>query len=99
MMKWGNLYGTHPDGMEILKVDLIFIGNVKNKICVKLSMTGWNVSEQNTKRSKNDMRREHTERRSGEKHKHRVQQEKINEADKAIKDFCTTMEEHPLADE
>jgi len=52
------------------------------------------MSEQDKKRSKNDLRREHTERRSGEKHKHRIQQEKINEADKALKDFCFTKEDH-----
>lgn len=54
---------------------------------------------QHEKRSRNDERRAHVERRSGEKHKHRREVERINEADKAIKDFCTTMEEHPLADE
>ena len=57
------------------------------------------MTDQNKKRSKNDMRREHVERRSGEKHKHRLQQEKINEADKSIKDFCTTFEEHPYVED
>ena len=57
------------------------------------------MSNQNDKRSKNDMRREHTERRTGEKHKHRIEQEKINEADKAIKDFCQTTEKYLNADE
>lgn len=52
------------------------------------------MSGQDQKRSRNDERRQHVERRSGEKHKHRVQQEKINEADKSIKDFCFTKEEH-----
>lgn len=55
------------------------------------------MSEQQKKRSKNDLRREHVERRTGEKHKHRIQQEKINEADRSIRDFCCTVEEkdHP----
>lgn len=57
------------------------------------------MSNQDAKRSRNDERRQHVEKRTGEKHKHRIQQEKINEADKAIKDFCTTMEEHPFADD
>ena len=57
------------------------------------------MSDQNAKRSRNDERRQHVEKRTGEKHKHRIQEEKINEADKAIRDFCTTMEEHPFADE
>lgn len=59
------------------------------------------MSNQYDKRSKNDLRREHTERRTGEKHKHRVEQEKINEADKAMRefkegfpDFCQTTEEY-----
>lgn len=51
------------------------------------------------KRSKNDERRAHVERKTGEKHKHRVQQEKINEADRAMRDFCFTQQkEHPYAD-
>ena len=60
---------------------------------------------QNDKRSKNDLRREHVDRKTGEKHKHRIQQEKINEADKAIKDFCQTseryfnLEDKPFADD
>ena len=57
------------------------------------------MSGQDQKRSRNDERRQHVERRSGEKHKHRIQQEKINEADKSIKDYCFTEEEHSLADE
>ena len=57
------------------------------------------MSNQNDKRSKNDLRREHTERRTGEKHKHRIQQEKINEADQSIKDFCNTLEDRPFVDE
>lgn len=57
------------------------------------------MSEQFNKRSKNDERRAHVERRSGEKHKHRIQQEKINEADQQLKDFCFTKEEHSFADE
>jgi len=52
------------------------------------------MTDQNRKRSKNDERRQHVERQSGEKHKHRIQQEKINEADKALKDFCFTKEDH-----
>lgn len=54
------------------------------------------MSEQNKKRSKNDTRREHVERYTGEKHKHRIQQEKINEADQSIKDFCNTSEDYIL---
>ena len=57
------------------------------------------MSEQYNKRSKNDERRAHVERRTGEKHKHRIVQERINEADKEVKDFCTTWEEHSFADE
>ena len=52
------------------------------------------MTDQNKKRSKNDERRQHVERRSGEKHKHRLQQEKINEADRLIRDYCATFEEH-----
>ena len=57
------------------------------------------MSNQNIKRSRNDERRQHVEKRTGEKHKHRIQEEKINEADKSIRDFCFTVEdsedEHP----
>lgn len=53
------------------------------------------MSEQNKKRSKNDERRQHVERTTGEKHKHRKEQEKIHEADKAMKDFCFTKEKNP----
>ena len=56
------------------------------------------MSNQNLKRSRNDERRQHVEKRTGEKHKHRIQEEKINEADKAIKDFCSTYEDKPIAE-
>ena len=56
------------------------------------------MSDQNAKRSRNDERRQHVEKRTGEKHKHRIQEEKINEADKAIKDFCSTYEDKPIAE-
>ena len=56
------------------------------------------MSNQNDKRSRNDERRKNIDRVTGEKYKHRIQQEKINEADKAIKDFCNTFEEHPIGD-
>lgn len=57
------------------------------------------MTDHYNKRSKNDERRAHVERRTGEKHKHRIVQERINEADKEVKDFCTTWEEHSFADE
>jgi len=57
------------------------------------------MSEQNKKRSKNDTRRQHVERQTGEKHKHRIEQEKINEADRAVRDFCLTTKEHPNAND
>lgn len=57
------------------------------------------MTDHYNKRSKNDERRAHVERRTGEKHKHRIQQEKINEADKDLRDFCFTLkeehEDHP----
>lgn len=53
------------------------------------------MPNQDSKRSKNDLRRQNTDRVTGEKHKHRILQEKINEADQSIKDFCFTKEEHP----
>ena len=55
------------------------------------------MSNQDHKRSRNDARRQHVEKRTGEKHKHRIQEQKINEADEAIKQYFT--EDHPFADD
>lgn len=54
------------------------------------------MTEKDKKRFKNDTRREHTDRLTGEKWKHKIQQEKINEADRDIKDFCNTNEDYIL---
>ena len=54
------------------------------------------MTEKDKKRYKHDLRRENTDRLTGEKRKHKIQQEKINEADRSIKDFCNTSEEYIL---
>lgn len=53
------------------------------------------MSDHEDKRSRNDERRVHIERRTGEKHKYRIQELRTKEAQQQLKDFCFTGEEHP----